>query len=95
MSADLIAGFYRSVAEGDFGAALERIDPAVTVWQTEQLPWGGSYEGIDGFVAFFMKIRETITSAVETEEIFEAGEHVVQRGRTRGTVNATVPRSPE
>ena len=87
--AEVIGDFYRAIAAQDFQSALAVLDPAVTVWQTEQLPWGGSYDGLDGFIEFFGKIRETITSAVETEEIFEAGEHVVQRGRTRGTLNAT------
>jgi len=35
------------------------------------------------------KLLGTITSSVEPAQIFEAGEHVVQVGRTRGTVNAT------
>ena len=86
---EVVARFYRAAAEGDFETALSVIDPTVTVWQTEALPWGGSYEGIDGFITFFGKLRETITSQVETEEMFSAGEHVVQMGRTRGTVNAT------
>ena len=85
---ELVAGFYRSAAEGDFDTVLAMLDPDVTVWQTEELPWGGSYEGIDGFIEFFGKLRESIESKVDIEEVFEAGEHVVQMGHTRGTVNA-------
>lgn len=86
---ELLANGYRAMAEGDAATVLAMIDPSITIWQTEALPWGGHYEGMDGFAAFFGKLRETITSKVEVEQIFEAGDHVIQVGRTRGTVNAT------
>jgi ketosteroid isomerase-like protein len=86
---ELLARGYRAMTDGDVATVLAMIDPSITIWQTEDLPWGGHYEGIDGFAAFFGKLREAITSQVEVEQIFEAGIHVVQVGRTRGTVNAT------
>jgi ketosteroid isomerase-like protein len=85
---DLLESGYRAMSEGDVATVLAMIDPSITIWQTEAVPWGGHYEGIDGFAAFFGKLRETITSRVEVEQIFEAGVHVIQVGRTRGTVNA-------
>jgi ketosteroid isomerase-like protein len=86
---DLVAKGYQAFAAGDVDTVLAMIDPSITVWQTDELPWGGSYEGIEGFMEFFGKLLGTITSSVEPAQIFEAGEHVVQVGRTRGTVNAT------
>jgi ketosteroid isomerase-like protein len=86
---DLIDRGYRAMAEGDVETVLAMVDPSITIWQTEVLPWGGRYEGIDGFAEFFGKLRGTITSKVTVEQIFEAGDHVVEVGRTRGTVNAT------
>jgi uncharacterized protein len=88
-NADLVAKAYRALAERDFDTVVAMIDPSITVSQTEALPWGGQYEGVDGFIEFSGKLLGTITSAVEIEQIYEAGEHVVQIGRTRGTVNAT------
>ena len=50
---------------------------------------GRQLRGIDGFGEFAMKLIGSVTSAVEVEQLYEAGNHVVQSGRTRGTVNAT------
>jgi ketosteroid isomerase-like protein len=86
---ELLERTYRAMAEGDVETVLALIDPSITIEQTDQLPWGGRYEGIEGFAEFFGKLRGTITSKVEVEQIFEAGNHVVEVGRTRGTVNAT------
>jgi uncharacterized protein len=86
---ELLARTYRAMAEGDVETVLALIDPSITIAQAQELPWGGRYEGIDGFAEFFGKLRGTISSKVEVEQIFEAGDHVVEVGRTRGTVNAT------
>jgi uncharacterized protein len=86
---ELVARGYRAMAERDVDTVMAMIDPSITVWQTEELPWGGRYDGIDGFIEFFGKLLGTITSKVEVEQIYDAGEHVVEVGRTRGTVNAT------
>jgi ketosteroid isomerase-like protein len=86
---ELVARIYDAMAARDLDSLVQMLDPAVTVWQTEELPWGGSYEGTDGFAEFAIKLVSTITSAVEIERLYEAGDHVVQAGRTRGTVNAT------
>jgi uncharacterized protein len=86
---ELLARTYRAFAERDVETVVAMVDPSITIWQTEELPWGGHYEGLDGFAAFFGKLTGTITSTVEVEDIYEAGDHVVQIGFTRGTVNAT------
>jgi ketosteroid isomerase-like protein len=85
----LITKLYGALANRDVDGVLAVVDPSITIWQTEQLPWGGHYEGTDGMLEFFGKLLGSIASAVEIERIYEAGDHVVQIGRTRGTVNAT------
>jgi uncharacterized protein len=64
---------------------LARFDPAVVIWQTPELPWGGSFEGHDGALTFFGKLLENIVSTVTHDVIYAAGDHVVQCGRTAGT----------
>ncbi|MGH9050651.1 MAG: nuclear transport factor 2 family protein, partial [Acidimicrobiia bacterium] len=86
---ELLARTYRALTERDVETVVAMVDPSITIWQTEELPWGGRYEGLDGFAEFFGKLSGTITSAVEVEDIFEAGDHVVETGFTRGTVNST------
>jgi uncharacterized protein len=86
---ELLERMYRAFGERDLETIASLLDPAITIWQTEELPWGGRYEGLDGFAAFFGKLSGTITSQVAVDDIYEAGDHVVQMGFTRGTVNAT------
>jgi hypothetical protein len=49
---------------------------------------GGKYHGHDGVLTFFLTIVEHIDSKVVHDVIYAAGDHVVQRGRTQGTVKA-------
>lgn len=53
------------------------------------MPWGGEYHGHEGTLQFFGKLAGTVATAVEAENLFEAGDQVVQVGRTRGHVVAT------
>lgn len=69
------------------GASLA--DPEITVHQSEELPWGGSYVGLEGFRRFHLAVSSAIHSEVEIESLFQAGDRVVQSGRTRGFVRAT------
>jgi len=68
---------------------LELCDPALTITQADELPWGGHFVGRDGLMDFVTKLISTIGSKVEHQGLFEAGDRVIQQGRTRGTVHAT------
>ena len=85
----VVERFYAAMAAGDIEGILAALDPQVVVRQAEVLPWGGRFEGHDGFLEFGAALLSTIESKVEIDALFEAGDHVVQRGRTRGTVRAT------
>jgi ketosteroid isomerase-like protein len=86
---DLVAGIYEAMAGADLDEILKRCHADVTITQAESLPWGGHYEGKEGLIEFVTKLITTIDSKVAQDVIFEAGDHVVQRGRTQGTVRAT------
>ncbi|MGK2948371.1 MAG: nuclear transport factor 2 family protein [Acidimicrobiales bacterium] len=86
---DVVTEIYAAFASKDLDAILHLTDPAIVVTQDPALPWGGRHEGHDGLGAFMMALVGSIDSAVTTEAMFEAGEHVVQHGRTAGTVRAT------
>ena len=77
MSIVTVRRIYDAFARGDLDAVITQ-DPA--------LPWGGHYVGRDGIAEFASKLVGTIDSKVDTEQLFEAGDHVVQQGRTKGTV---------
>jgi hypothetical protein len=84
-----ITMLYAALAARDVSVIGTLFSEDVEVFQTPSLPWGGSYRGHDGLFTFFLALTENIESQVETEDLFAAGDHVVQRGRTRGTVKAT------
>ena len=83
-----IRRLYDALSARDANVIQELFVPDATIWQSPQLPWGGEYEGHDGVFTFFVALVEHIESQVTTESLFAAGDHVVQTGRTRGTVRA-------
>lgn len=86
---ELIRNVYDAYARRDVAAALSRFSPEVEFVQTDLLPWGGSYQGIEGAKASLGKLMAHVDSRVEIEELILAGDHVVVIGRTRGTARAS------
>lgn len=86
---ELVRRLYVALEAVDLETILEIFDPEVEVHQTEELPWGGDFQGHDGLGRFFGLLRENITSTVTVQAVYAAGDEIVQMGRTAGTVNAT------
>jgi ketosteroid isomerase-like protein len=86
---EVVQAVYAAMAAKDFGALFELLDPEIVVTQDPRLPWGGRFEGHDGFATFGLALTGAISSAVTIEAIFEADGDVIQMGRTKGTVVAT------
>jgi ketosteroid isomerase-like protein len=80
---------YAALEAGELASILELCDPGVSVTQDDALPWGGSHRGLDGVATFALALGGTIDSTVTVGALFEAGDRVIQYGRTRGTVLAT------
>jgi uncharacterized protein len=81
---DVVRAIYDAISTGDMAAIAARLSPDVRITQTRELPWGGEFEGLAGFAQFSRTLREHISSRVEIDRIFEAGEDVVVIGRTIG-----------
>jgi ketosteroid isomerase-like protein len=86
---DVIRAVYAAMAARDFDALFELVDPEIVITQDDRLPWGGRFEGHEGFAAFGLALTSSITSSVTIDEIFEADGDVIQVGHTRGTTVAT------
>jgi uncharacterized protein len=84
-----VRAIYDAMAARDIETLARLIDESIVITQDPALPWGGRFEGHDGFLAFVGKLTGTITSQVEMGAVFAADGDVVQYGRTKGTVNAT------
>ncbi len=85
----VVEQIYEAMAARDVGAILALVSTEVVITQDERLPWGGRFEGHDGFATFGLALAGAISSAVETFAIYAADGEVIQMGRTRGTTVAT------
>lgn len=86
---EVVEAIYAAMAVRDFDAVFELLDPTIVVTQDDRLPWGGRYEGHDGFASFGAALGANVDSKVTTDAIFEADGDVIQMGHTRGTAVAT------
>ena len=86
---DVVTDIYDAFARHDLQAVLDLVDEAIVVTQDPALPWGGRFVGHDGFGDFALKLLANIDSAVTVESMFQAGDTVVQCGRTAGTTRST------
>ena len=84
----IIEELYQAFATEGLDRVLELCDPECVVVQDEALPWGGRHEGIEGVATFGALLVGTVHSVVTGDELFEAGDRVIQYGRSRGTVLA-------
>lgn len=85
---EIIEQVYTAFAAEGLDRVLELCDPDCVVTQDDALPWGGRHQGLDGVATFAVALGSTIHAVVTTEELFEAGDRVIQCGRSRGTVLA-------
>jgi uncharacterized protein len=86
---EVVQAIYEAMAARDINALVGLLAPTIVLTQDSRLPWGGRFEGHDGFADFGAALTGAITSAVTTAAMFEADGDVVQMGRTKGTVNAS------
>lgn len=82
----IIQEIYEAFATEGLDRVLELCDTNCLVTQDNALPWGGQYEGLDGVLGFGAALGGTIQSVITSEALFAAGDHVIQYGRSRGTV---------
>lgn len=85
---DLVHAIYDAFARQDIPTIFALFDPAIEITQSREVPWGGEYKGHNGAMEFFAKLTGAIQSKVEHERFIDAGDTVVQIGRTRGKVHA-------
>ena len=86
---DVVQQMYDAMATRDVARLFDLLSPDCVITQDARLPWGGRYEGHDGFATFATTLTGTIYSMVTHEGMFEADGEVIQFGHTRGTVKAT------
>lgn len=80
---------YEAFDRKDLDTIRAAIHPDFLMHQTELLPWGGTHRGPDGYFAFLGVLFSHIETAVEIEDLYDSGDHVVQVGWTNGRVLST------
>jgi ketosteroid isomerase-like protein len=85
----IVQQVYEAFRRRDVAAVLALLSEDVQISQSDELPWGGTYEGYPGVLQYFAKLTGTINSTLTFDQFLDARDHVVAIGRTRGTVNAT------
>jgi len=83
-----VMNLYKAFEKRDVLAIMQLVHLDIAVSQTEVLPWGGTYKGLDGLKKFFDKLLLFVDSEVTMDEYIDAGDRVVAIGRTKGTVLA-------
>jgi ketosteroid isomerase-like protein len=83
----VVRAYYDALQARDFETLFSLLDPECVITQDPAVPWGGRYEGTDGFLEFGATLVSHIDSQVEMGALFAADGEVYQYGRTKGTVN--------
>lgn len=86
---EVVKRLYKAFDDHDVGAALDCFAEDVVVTQSEELPWGGTFTGIEAAAKFFMNLTSHIATKVAVTRFIVAGDSVVETGRTEGTAVAT------
>ena len=86
---DLIQKIYDYNPSQPVQELLGLFDPRLVIRQSDLLPWGGEFHGLEGLGRFLSILRGNIQSTPTPEEWVEAGDQIVAVGRIPGRVNAT------
>src|ERR671924_1389600 len=83
---DVIQAAWDAFGRGDIDAVLQSIAPSAETKLPDSLPWGGTYEGPDGFRDFLARLGESFVefSATPDKVLGADDDHVVVLATTWG-----------
>lgn len=79
-----VQGVYEAYARKDVDAFLATLDPEVELFQSEEVPWGGTYHGREGALEFLQRLTGHVETTVDAKQFIMAGDRVVEVGYSRG-----------
>lgn len=85
----IVQDLYEAFRVRDIARVFTLLSPEVEIVQSEELPWGGDYRGLDQVRQFFGKLGSHLNSTLVIERFISSADHVTAIGWTQGTVNAT------
>jgi ketosteroid isomerase-like protein len=89
--AAIVQAFYESTEAGDIERTVTLLDPGLRWGVPEPLPYGGTYEGIDGFRRYRAGIQENFAPGYKfaRNTVFRSDDHIVILGRLTAQAKAT------
>jgi ketosteroid isomerase-like protein len=84
-----VTAAYEAFGRRDIPKIFALFAPDIEIIQSEELPWGGRFQGHEGARQFFSKLTAWLNSTLEIERLISSGDHVVAVGWTTGKVNAS------
>ena len=89
-SNQVVRRFYEMALTGRVQEMLALVDPAVRVIEAPSLPYGGTFEGIEGLLKAFQIVFATWKDCqITLQEVVGEGEWVVGLSQMSGTSSAT------
>ncbi len=87
---ETVRALYDAYASRDVEGLMGTLHPdEFQIFQSENLPWGGTYKGRDGMMEFVKNSTSYYEPVVVVEELIESDDRVIMIGRSRGTIKAT------
>ncbi len=86
---EIVTQLYEVLESHDLPSILKFLDPQLETRQSAELPWGGIFQGHEGYTRFLSGVLKNLDSSVSIERIIDGGEFVAVIGRTEGTLKTT------
>lgn len=80
---------YAAFEKRDLQSMLLLLSRDIELVHSAELPWGGIYQGHDGFRELLSTVEGHLSARVLIERLIDAGDKVVAVGRTVGKTRAT------
>jgi hypothetical protein len=80
----MVEQVYEAFGRRDLPTVLDLVGDGIEIWQSDALPWGGTFRGPDEFREYAMGLTQHVDARVEPERILDAGDHTVMVGRSKG-----------
>ena len=85
---DVVQNAYRALQSRDVEALTSLLHADHVFEQSDDVPWGGRFVGVSGFLEFFGRLHTYVDSSVSVDTMIDAGSRVAVVGRTKGTVRS-------
>jgi ketosteroid isomerase-like protein len=83
-----LKALYQAFIRRDLPFIYDMVSEDIELTQSELLPWGGRFWGLDGLRQFFVGLFEYVDSRVEPRQFVQAGDRVAVIARLHGHVKA-------